>query len=327
MGMKKKIAFMAVTAAFLASTAFPAFAQNPASVADLIKQLEAQIQALKTQIIALQNAQKGVAQAAQDVRGTLKLLGQLHEGMTGDDVKLLQTALAADPEIYPEALITGFYGRLTANAVKKFQKKHGFEQAGNVGPKTLKKLNEFLEENKLSEEDEDEDGDEDEDEDEDKNENRGKRHCVIVPPGHLIAPGWLKKHNGERPLVPVCQTLPPGILKKLPPAATTTPPTTPPPADTATPIISGISASSTASTSASIMWTTNEPATSKAYYGTTTPLSMAGALTVSNSTLVTSHLLTLSSLSASTTYYYILESKDAANNTATSSEKSVATQP
>lgn len=310
--MKKKIAFMAVTAVFLVSAALPALAQTTSSVADLIKQLEAQITALKTQIEALQNAQKGVKQAAQDVRGTLKLLGQLREGMTGDDVKLLQTALAADPEIYPEGLITGFYGRLTANAVKKFQKKHGFEQAGNVGPKTLKKLNEFLEENEISEEDEDGDGE--------------KEHCAIVPPGHLIAPGWLKKHGNNKPVVPVCQILPPGILKRIPPAATTTPPT-PPPADTTAPVISNISASNISSTSAIILWATNESATSKAYYGTTTPLNLAGASTVSTSTLVTSHSLALSSLSASTTYYYIAESKDAANNTATSSEKSFATLP
>jgi len=232
-----------------------------------------------------------------------QLLKTLRQGARGDDVKVLQALLAADTSIYPDGLITGYFGSLTAKAVKKLQTKNNLEQVGNVGPKTLQKLNEMLTQNPMGLE----------------NTNEGKKPCAIVPPGHLIAPGWLKKQGGVKPTVPSCQTLPPGIAKKLGISATTTP-------DVLTPVISSVSASSTASTTAAIIWTTNEAATSKVYYATTSPLSFATTtLFVASSTLVTSHSLNLTGLTASMTYYFAVESKDAANNTATSSQQSFVT--
>ena len=65
-------------------------------------------------------------------------------GMSGDDVKALQSFLANDKVIYPEARITGFYGKLTVAAVQKFQKKYGIEVLGGVGPQTMSKLNELM---------------------------------------------------------------------------------------------------------------------------------------------------------------------------------------
>src|SRR6185437_15076597 len=76
------------------------------------------------------------------VRGSA--IGQLQRGAKGDAVKLLQALLAADPTIYPEGLVTGNYGALTAAAVARFQKKHGLDQVGNVGPKTLRELDNDL---------------------------------------------------------------------------------------------------------------------------------------------------------------------------------------
>ena len=101
----------------------------------------------------------------------------------------------------------------------------------------------------------------------------------------------------------------------------------PPPADTTAPVISSISVGSIASTTANVTWTTNELATSKVYYGTTTPLSLLGASFISDSSLVTSHTKSLSGLTASTTHYYVIESQDGAGNTATSTENSFTTLP
>lgn len=102
--------------------------------------------------------------------------------------------------------------------------------------------------------------------------------------------------------------------------------TTGTPADTTAPLISTTSASSIASTTAQIGWTTNESATSKVWYGTSSPLTLGNpTANVSNSAFVTSHVLGLSGLTASTTYNYVVESKDAANNTATSSSQSFTT--
>ena len=48
----------------------------------------------------------------------------LKSGSSGDDVTRLQQFLALDPSVYPEAIITGYYGALTEAAVKRFQCKN-----------------------------------------------------------------------------------------------------------------------------------------------------------------------------------------------------------
>jgi plastocyanin len=48
----------------------------------------------------------------------------LKKGSTGDDVSRLQRFLALDPAVYPEAMVTGYYGALTEAAVKRFQCKN-----------------------------------------------------------------------------------------------------------------------------------------------------------------------------------------------------------
>lgn len=68
----------------------------------------------------------------------------LKYGMTNDDVKRLQELLASDPEIYPEGIISGWFGQLTKKAVMAFQKKYGIEPVGIVGPKTRAKIQEVF---------------------------------------------------------------------------------------------------------------------------------------------------------------------------------------
>ena len=63
-------------------------------------------------------------------------------GSKGDDVTKLQELMAKDSEIYPEGLVTGYFGPATQRAVRKFQAKHGLPQVGRVGPATRAKLNE-----------------------------------------------------------------------------------------------------------------------------------------------------------------------------------------
>lgn len=70
-----------------------------------------------------------------------ELSRSLFVGLKGDDVKQLQEYLAQDKALYPEGLTTGYFGRLTEAAVKRFQAKHGIETVGIVGPKTRAKLN------------------------------------------------------------------------------------------------------------------------------------------------------------------------------------------
>ncbi|MBI2052762.1 MAG: peptidoglycan-binding protein [Candidatus Ryanbacteria bacterium] len=245
-------------------------------------------------------------------RPIIQLTIFLDPGARGDVVKILQSLLAADPDTYPEGIISGYFGPLTAKAVRKFQKKEGLDQVGRVGPKTLKKLNKYLQKNYIAFEDSD-----------------GEQHvCAIVPPGHLIAPGWLRKQGGIRPIVPTCQILPLGILKKLLGSGTSTGGGGTSTPDIIAPTISNVTATSTTASTTQITWLTNELSTSRVWYATSTPVIAARQiLRAVSPSLVLSHILNLSNLLASTTYYYLASSSDAAGNTATSTEQSFLTLP
>ncbi len=311
--MKNKLIAAAVAAAVMAAgLGAPVFAQtsgtSTSSLQALLQTLQQQVEALKARLEVLNQAQTAVGQAKSDVVSTLKLIKNLKQGMSGDDVKLLQETLAADPTVYPEGLVTGYFGQLTAKAVKNFQKKHGISQTGTVGPQTMAKLNRELDDNPIAVQDTQASG----------AAHGGKAtvasttHCAIVPPGHLIAPGWLRKQGGVAPIVPPCQTLPPGIAAKLGFATST------PPAATSTLSISGVSVTNITVNSASITWTTNISATAKVWYNTSLPvIATSTTPSVSSSVFATSQNLALSGLTSSTTYYYLVASADASGNTVT----------
>jgi len=97
---------------------------------------------------------------------------------------------------------------------------------------------------------------------------------------------------------------------------------TPPPVstDTTAPILSSIIVSNVSSTSARITWNTNENATGKVYYSTTTPtVGGAGTKVASTTALSSFHDFTLGALASSTTYHFFVTSTDGSNNTASSS--------
>jgi phosphodiesterase/alkaline phosphatase D-like protein len=82
--------------------------------------------------------------------------------------------------------------------------------------------------------------------------------------------------------------------------------------DLTAPVISAVSASVTGETTATITWTTNEPATSEVEYGTSTP--GYGSTTYLDTNLVTSHSMDLTGLTSNTTYHYMVKSRDASTN-------------
>ena len=251
----------------------------------------------------------------KETKRELKFLRSLSRGMSGNDVRDLQELLAQDPSIFPESLITGFFGELTERALKRFQKKHGIEAIGIFGPKTQARFLSLFVGRELpasiiarlglatS------------------STTPGAGFVTIchIPPGNpsarqtlVIGVPALGAHLAHGDTAGIC----------LPGGSTGT---TTPPADTTVPSLSALSASS-ASTSAQVMWTTNEVATSKVWYGTTSPLTLGSpTANASNSALVTSHMLALTGLTASTTYQYVAESSDATGNAATSSQQSFTT--
>lgn len=64
-------------------------------------------------------------------------------GSSGEGVKILQTALATDKNIYPSGIISGYFGNLTKQAVSNFQKKYKIPESGKIDTATAKKFNEI----------------------------------------------------------------------------------------------------------------------------------------------------------------------------------------
>jgi peptidoglycan hydrolase-like protein with peptidoglycan-binding domain len=68
---------------------------------------------------------------------------QMELGMRGTDISTLQTYLAQDSSLYPQGLVTGYFGFLTKSAVSNFQSRNGISAVGRVGPATLPVLNQM----------------------------------------------------------------------------------------------------------------------------------------------------------------------------------------
>ncbi len=333
MNFKKTLVVIALAALALpmSAGAVTTSGRSNADLSELIKSLQEQIKNLQGQQMSLR-VDVGPANASTNVRFTRAL----EEGATGDDVMALQAVLAADATVYPEAVITGVFGPLTKKAVERFQMKHGLEAAGRVGPKTLAVLSTQLELTPIAFESSDnlvpdswDDVIDDSDDSDDTDDNdvpgrgHGKKLCARIAPGHLIAPGWLKR-NGM-PIIPECQKLPPGIAKILSGRSTSTATSTATTSrDRTAPRIRNIEAEAT-DDSVEITWTTNEAATSKVYYSTTTTVTTSSP-SVNSSTLVTSHSVSISSLEDETEYSFMVESKDAAGNTSRSTVRSFETE-
>lgn len=77
------------------------------------------------------------ADTAQDVSETFT--GKVSKGMEGEQVEKIQKRLQ-ELGIYDYSRITGYYGSITKDAVKDFQKAYGLKADGVVGEKTMEKL-------------------------------------------------------------------------------------------------------------------------------------------------------------------------------------------
>jgi len=106
----------------------------------LIVQLQAQLQQLLGQ------------QTVSGIPAGYQFTESLSLGDRNIEVKYLQIFLKNQgTDIYPQGLVTGYFGYLTLNAVKKFQLKYGiitpqttWKISGYVGPETRTKINEIL---------------------------------------------------------------------------------------------------------------------------------------------------------------------------------------
>ncbi len=121
------------------------------------------LERIKTLTAQLEELKKQLATVRGEVKATLK--DGIPEGTNSEDIKKIQELLATDPTIYPEGKVTGYYGPLTKEALRRFQKRHKLEVTGSVDTDTRDLLEEYL------------------------HEGLGDK----IPPGLLKAPGVMKK--------------------------------------------------------------------------------------------------------------------------------------
>jgi hypothetical protein len=123
--------------------------QLQATLDALIVQLKVLIKAAIAQGKVLSPELMAYVQESSPAAVTSKVTANWHIGQKGDEVKIIQTVLAKDSTVYPEAQVTGYFGLLTQKAVQRFQVKYGIAKAGDsgyglVGPKTRAKINSIL---------------------------------------------------------------------------------------------------------------------------------------------------------------------------------------
>ncbi|MDD5738594.1 MAG: peptidoglycan-binding domain-containing protein [Candidatus Pacebacteria bacterium] len=109
---------------------------------ELIKSLLAQIEQLKIQIAKVQ------AQLLAMGKTNLVCSGfqtNLYFGLSSSQVSCLQEFLKNQgPDIYPQGIVSGYFGNLTKTAVINFQEKYGIASTGYVGVLTRAKINQML---------------------------------------------------------------------------------------------------------------------------------------------------------------------------------------
>lgn len=123
----------------------------------------ATLEQIQTLMAKIEELQKQLATLRGEVKAVLRT--GMSEGMTGDDIKKVQELLATDPTIYPEGKVTGYYGNLTKEAIKRLQMRHELEVTGVIDDATREVLESYLKE----------------------------RFGEQIPPGLLRAPGIAKK--------------------------------------------------------------------------------------------------------------------------------------
>ncbi|MBX4181588.1 peptidoglycan-binding protein, partial [Candidatus Parcubacteria bacterium] len=154
-----KFKFAAVLATGMLTIAF--LVPNITSAAvpstdQIIRELQAKIVQLQAQIRILQNqtTNGGTTVQGQTTNGTSVVGNQpgfigppvaycppgfaqpltvgSNDANTGNQVSAIQQILSQDKEVYPEGLVTGYFGLATQRAVQRYQRKHGIVSSGDA---------------------------------------------------------------------------------------------------------------------------------------------------------------------------------------------------
>lgn len=175
----KKFILSGVLTLFIVGVAFvPNAKAEELSIAEQLQALLAQVEELNKKIA--------------EIRGEIKVVLKdgLAEGMTDEDVAKIQEILATDPSLYPEGLVTGYFGPLTRKALMRFQERHQIRVTGELDEETREWFEGYLD----------------------------QAYGGKIPPGLLKAPGILKKveyrfrfgdcdKSSKRGMGPLCKKL------------------------------------------------------------------------------------------------------------------------
>jgi len=141
--MKNKIiiSFLAIFLLFFIASSIEAIS---------LEELQTKINQSQAQINQLLKQSEEQLVTEKPVTSTHCITSDLFLGMTNNEVKILQEGLKQDTDIYPEGLVTGYFGPLTKAAVIRFQEKYasdilnpwGFNKGtGYAGTTTKAKFN------------------------------------------------------------------------------------------------------------------------------------------------------------------------------------------
>ena len=82
--------------------------------------------------------------SVQRVQAVADNNNQLELGSIGSNVVQLQQFLAKEPSIYPEGIVSGYFGTFTQVAVMRFQKIYNISETGKVDIVTQAKIKQIM---------------------------------------------------------------------------------------------------------------------------------------------------------------------------------------
>jgi peptidoglycan hydrolase-like protein with peptidoglycan-binding domain len=135
----------------------------PSAQAETTTGVTSMLEQIKVLMAKVEELQKQLATIRGEIKEVIRT--GVTEGMEGDDVEKIQELLATDSTIYPEGRVTGYFGPLTKEAIKRLQARHELEITGVIDDATHDLLESYLKE----------------------------RFGEQIPPGLLRAPGIAKK--------------------------------------------------------------------------------------------------------------------------------------
>ncbi len=292
------------------STAVTADATTTPTLTDVLRQLQLQEVFLTRELASVEVKLKRMASTTRELR----------RGESGDDVVALQALLVrlGVASTTASTTPTGYFGKATEQAVQAFQASQGLKASGVVDAATRAAFSSM--------------------------QPDGASQTFDFTPIDLAGVpaletsgtlAWMQGQisqleldsgNAQSSLSDLqgqvsglssqVSDLQASVSSAPIPAGPTTPPAL---------AISNVAVATTTKSSATITWTTTNPATSIVNYSTSSSLSPSQTKSITNTSMVTSHSATLPSLISATTYYYQVSSTDSYGATATSTTASFTT--